>query len=229
MRYALFFTILLSCDSFADVDLNNTVDSWSKLGANLPSQDMPKFAAKLPESIDSLQRGLESKNDHVRMSTAYVIEKLGKPASQIAPELIEAYSREVKVINQVYYINALVALEVQDDDYKKSLLKWFNDEKNPQLKTSLAAALLIVSKSNERDPEYRWLVKTVSHSDVKHEEHSEAYYDRWESVLSVSPLMRYFPVHKDEFVALVKVMADHEETPKWVKGHLQRHLKELPK
>ena len=225
----LLFVILLSSSSFADVDLNKVVNSWESLGAMLPSKDVTKFSENLPASIVPLEKGLKHKKKHVRKSTAYVVEIIGAPAVAISPSLIKAYIKEEDAVNRVYYINALVAIQYRDADYIKNLRLWYKEQKNRQLKSTLASALIIANKSEKDASEYIWVTAMLTPMNEKLEEHSDLYYQRWESALGVSRLLRYFPVGKDELVVLVEKLSVHKDTPKWVGVHLKRHLKELEK
>jgi hypothetical protein len=229
MKYLLF--LLLFCDyTLADNQLDKVVKSWATLGMRLPSQnDVSKFSENIPASLNALKKGLEDKDKHIRKSTAYVIQNIGKPALGVAPTLIESFKKEKNTINKIYYINALISTDYKEVKFSKNLKDWYQKENEGQLKSSLASALLIVNKSKKDSSEYKWAVEILTPNDVRLEKNSDAYYSRWEGALAVSALLNYFTANQEKFINLAEGLSAHDGTPNWVKGHLKRHIQEAGK
>jgi hypothetical protein len=75
--------------------VSDVVSAWGELGMYLPpEQDVEFIRDRLPQSLAALRAGLTNDTEHVRMSSAYVAEKLGPQASPLARVMIDRMQSE---------------------------------------------------------------------------------------------------------------------------------------
>ena len=97
---------------------------WATLGANLPDDDEVRvFADRVPESLDVLRAAMRDPNGHVRICAGHVIERLGPRAAVLSADLRNSLSVEPESINQVYWVMALTARPVLENDSPGSATK----------------------------------------------------------------------------------------------------------
>jgi HEAT repeat protein len=96
---------------------SHVVEAWADLGMYLPSENDVTFIRNgLPESLAALQSGLAHKDKHVRMSSAYVAEKLGPEAAPLVPAMITILQVETLPTVRVYIACALAEIGHVDSD-----------------------------------------------------------------------------------------------------------------
>ncbi len=201
----------------AERSVTDVVASWEDLGIWLPSSDeVALIRSALPESLEALRVGLKHDDAHVRMSTAYVAEKLGADAAGLTPDVLHRLQVEPKLIVRVYLADALAAMGDDSQDILDPLRGEFRSEQDDQVKTSLGGALVRLN-SPEAEPEaWQWLLdslKTFPPVPPDGLEERQAFWERrWGAVRH----LRETRGKEEVLLPLLTKLRDNPATPGWV-------------
>ena len=197
--------------------VSGVVSGWSSLGAKLPSkEDIAFIQDRLPDSLAALKAGLADEDGHVRMSSAYVVEKLGLKANSLSPYMLERLGSEPKFINRVYLASALAEVGQLDPAGVTQLEICFRSETNEQVKTEIAGALVRLCSVEEQPDAWHWLLASLQAFPPDPPEERDARYDFWERRWSAAKHVRAVQGEEDVLLPLLRALASNPKTPAWV-------------
>ena len=201
----------------AEPSVTDIVASWKDLGIWLPSSDEVKLVrSRLPESLDALRVGFKHDDAHVRMSTAYVAEKLGPEAAGLARDVLQRLQTEPEPLVRVYLADALAAIGDNSQDILDALRGEFQSEQDDQVKTYLAGGLVRLNSPKAEPEAWQWLLdslKTFPPVPPDGLEERQAFWERrWGGVRH----LRETRGKEEVLLPLVTKLRDNPATPGWV-------------
>jgi len=196
---------------------SSVISAWANLGMYLPpEEDVAFIRNRLPESLAALQAGLAHDNEHIRMSSAYVAEKLGLQASPLVPTMIERLQSEPTAIIRVYIACALAGVGQVDSDGIRRLQDSFRSEENEEAKTDIAGALVRLRSPQEESTAWQWLVQSLEVFPPDPPSELDAQQIFWERRWGAVRHLRAIRGYDDVLLPLLRAMKVNPQTPRWV-------------
>lgn len=193
------------------------VSSWAHLGIYLPPEEDIEFIRdRLPESLAALRAGLTSDSNDVRMSSAYVAEKLGPQANLLVPVLLGRLPSEPAFIIRVYLASALAEIGQVDSDGIRQLEESFRTEKNEQAKTHIAGALVRLRSPEEEPDAWQWLLQSLEVFPPDPPAESDAQHIFWERRWGAVKHLRAIRGKDDILLPPLRALKANSKTPRWV-------------
>ena len=196
---------------------SGVVSTWANLGMYLPpEQDVTFIRDRLPMSLAALRAGLAHDSEHVRMSSAYVAEKLGPQAGPLVPAMIERLQSEPAAINRTYIASALAEIGQVDSDGIRRLADSFRSEENEQVKTDIAGALVRLRSAQEEPAAWQWLLQSLEAFPPVPPAELDAQQLFWERRWGAVKHLRSVRGSDDVLRPLLRKLMVNPKTPRWV-------------
>lgn len=196
---------------------SSIIEGWANQGVNLPSEsDVDFFRAGLPESIEPLRCSISSESEDIRMSSAYLAEKLGNAAVALGPNLIVQLSEENSAIVRVYLSSAIASVGFKDENMISDLRNLFEGEEDIQVKTNIAGALVRLNSAEHEADAWDWLLTSISPSrGIKFE--SQVIENKfWEQRWAAIKHLRHMEYKINVIRPLLIELKRDSNTPQWV-------------
>jgi HEAT repeat protein len=214
------------------------VESWGKMGMYLPSDDQVTFLrTNFSDVQPELAEALSHKNPDVRQRAAYVIDKIGPEAKSLGPELVRRMKAEQVRLVRIYVINALGAVDFEDDEAIDLLRARFDalssENSPPQLlggyadvdeKINVAAALFNLTRDSDRQQYLDFVTQWIKPLDPKLGAIQTAGYweRRWMAVIALEGMRGATAA-----IPPLEAMLQEPGAREWVSVHVPRVLRKL--
>ncbi|HUE69863.1 MAG TPA: hypothetical protein VMP01_03155 [Pirellulaceae bacterium] len=193
------------------------VSAWADLGMNLPAEeDIAFIRERLPDSLAALRSGLAHDDEHVRMSSAYVAEKLGPQAGPLVSTIIEKLQSEPAPVIRVYLASALAEIGQVDSSGIRRLEDGFTSEKHEQAKTHIAGALVRLCSPQAEPAAWQWLLQSLEAFPPEPPADLNAAQVFWERRWGAVKHVRIIRGKDDVLLPLLVALKSNPKTPRWV-------------
>lgn len=193
------------------------VSAWADLGIYVPTEkDVVFIRDRLPDSLEALRVGLAHDDKHVRMSSAYVAEKLGPQAHPLISTIIEKLPSEPEAVVRVYLASALAEIGQVDSDGIRRLEDGFRSEKHEQAKTHIAGALVRLRSPQEEPAAWKWLLQSLEAFPPDPPTDQDAAHFFWERRWGAVQHVRIIRGKDDVLLPLLVALKANPKTPRWV-------------
>jgi hypothetical protein len=197
--------------------ISNAVSDWGHLGMYLPpEQDVAFVRDRLPESLVALRVGITNDTEHVRMSSAYVAEKLGAQARPLVPVMVERLQSEPAFIIRVYLASAIARIGGVDSNGVRRLEDTFRSEDNEQAKAHIAGALVRLRSAEEEPAAWGWLMQSLEAFPPDPPAELDAQQIFWERRWGAVEHLRFVRSKDADLLPPLMALKTNPKTPRWV-------------
>lgn len=214
------------------INADQYIASWTNMGMWLPDdKQITFFRSQLTQTKDKLEAALAAKEIAVRQRAAYVIQKIGKDAQTLGPELLAQLRVEPERLVRIYIINALAAVRYGAPDVIMELARRFDSlsaENVPRNlldheytdvdeKINIAAAIYILQNDADKERYLQFVEQWLRppESDLSSELLRGYWERRWMAVISLEEMRG-----ATSAMPLLEAMLKEKSREPWVDIHV---------